>query len=253
MEKILNKIYDKFGPILFFDIETTGLDVVNDDILQLYVAIYDKNGFREFSSEFGTNKIIPEGAFAKHGITNERVKGLKTFKERVEEIWELFDNNYTLGGYNHIKFDIPFIIEQFMSNGIVKGGNLIKNKTLDVLKIYQKIYPSDLSSVYKRLTNEDIKDAHNAKADIYATSKVLEVLMDNFNVEADSTDCIDIGGFFKVVDNRVTFAKGKNKDKAIGDVTKEVAIGFMNWIKSKGDISPHTKSIAEDYIKRLEK
>ena len=172
---------------------------------------------------------------------------------KLTNIKELFDNNYTLGGYNHIKFDIPFIIEQFMSNGIVKGGNLIKNKTLDVFKIYQKIYPSDLSSVYKRLTNEDIKDAHNAKADIYATSKVLEVLMDNFNVEADSTDCIDIGGFFKVVDNRVTFAKGKNKDKAIGDVTKEVAIGFMNWIKSKGDISPHTKSIAEDYIKRLEK
>lgn len=253
MEKILSKIYDKFGPILFFDIETTGLDAVNDDILQLYVAIYDKNGFKEFSSEFNTNKIIPEAAFAKHGITNERVKHLKTFNERVEEIWELFDNNYTLGGYNQKKFDIPFIIEKFMSNGIPKAGNLIKNKTLDVYKIYQKIYPSDLSSVYKRLTNEDIKDAHNAKGDIYATSKVLELLMDNFEVEADSSDCIDIGGFFKIVDNRVTFAKGKNKDKAIGDVTKETAIGFMNWIKSKGDISPHTKYIAEEYIKRLEK
>ena len=112
IEGTLKKIFEKVKkPVTFFDCETTGLEISKDDIIQIYIATYDKNGLSEMNEYFNTDRLIAPGAQEKHGISKSDIEDKPYFKERSAEVFKFFKGDSVICGYNHVRFDIPILIE----------------------------------------------------------------------------------------------------------------------------------------------
>ena len=171
-------------PIVFFDLETTGLDVARDHIVELcYIKLFP-NGNRESKvmrikpvDALGMQIHIPEQTTAIHGITDDDVADCPTFKEASEELAKVF-SNCDLAGFNSNHFDIPLLIEEFLRVGI----NIeLKDKSfVDVGVIFKKMEQRTLSAAYKFYCHKDLENAHSANADTEATLEVLEAQLDRY-------------------------------------------------------------------------
>jgi DNA polymerase-3 subunit epsilon len=172
--------------IIFFDVEATGLNVLKDRIIQIALAKFTKNSREPEEKVYLINPGIPisEEAIAVHGITPQMLKNKPSFHQVAEEIYA-FIGGADLAGYNSDRFDIPMLIEEFHRSGI--QFSLEKRKLIDVQKIFYKMEPRTLKAAYKFYCGAEMKDAHDALADVRATIDVLKGQLFMYK-ESDYTD-----------------------------------------------------------------
>jgi len=253
---ILIKLYKiTKTPVTFFDIESTGIDKITDDIIELYLCKYDGNEFIESDSYYNTNVPVRAEALEKHGITNDSLIGYPYFSECAKDIYsEYFSKGTILCGYCSNNFDIPFIIEKFLQAKITSSVNILQNKRIDVYDIYRQLYPNTLEGVYDRVVGGPMGNAHEAKTDVIATIKILDKLI---STKGDyelvtSSDTIDTDKFFSREGNSIFFAKGKLKGENVLKMDSKESLGFLRWMTRMDSISIHTRTVANKLIEKIE-
>lgn len=253
---LLSRIYNKVQePLVFLDIESTGLDLIKDEILQIYLCRYDGKDFTEHNSMYSINGEITEEAFGKHGFRKEDLVGYPKFGEDAHKIYNDFlTKENILCGFNSDRFDVPFLIEKLLQSKIGLATSIIKNKTIDVYKLYLEMYPNTLEAIYEREAGEPLESAHSADADIAATILILDKLIEknpDMNLVSD-TEFLDAGKFFRIEDKQVLFAVGKHKDKNVLTMDIKESTGYLKWVSKNDGFSIHTRTIAKKLQEKIE-
>ena len=176
--------------LVFFDIESTGLNVMKDRIVQIALIKYPKDGGEPMEKEMLVNPGIPisEESMAIHGITPEKVANKPTFIEVAHEIND-FIGDADLSGYNSDRFDIPMLMEEMARAGI--DFDVDQRRAIDVQKIFYKMEPRTLVAALKHFCGKTLEDAHDALADVRATVDVLKGQL----IMYKETDYVDGDGY----------------------------------------------------------
>jgi DNA polymerase-3 subunit epsilon len=238
------------NPIIFFDLETTGTNIVTDRIVEIsYLKIYP-NG-KEESNTFLVNPTIPipEKSTTIHGIKDEDVKDAPTFNELAQTLANILEGS-DLAGYNSNKFDIPLLAEELIRAGV--DIDLKKRKFIDVQVIFHKKEQRTLSAAYKFYCKKDLSDAHSAEADTRATLEVLKAQLDRYPDLKNDVDelskysshnrNLDYAGRIVIDDDGTErFNFGKYKGMSVEEVlTKDPA--YYGWIMNS-EFPLYTKKV----------
>ncbi len=171
-------------PIIFFDLETTGVQVGHDHIVEICLHKVMPDGTTDTRVErvrpvdnMGKTVHIPEVTTAVHGITDDDVKDKPTFKELSKSLLD-YIGDADLAGYNSNKFDVPLLVEEFLRAGI--DFDLTKRRLVDVQNIFHQMEQRTLVAAYKFYCNKDLENAHSAAADTIATYEVLKAQLDRY-------------------------------------------------------------------------
>lgn len=238
------------NPLIFFDLETTGINIAVDRIVEISWLKITPPG-EESSQTRLVNPTIPidPGATAIHGITDEDVKNEPSFAEIARSLANEFEG-CDFAGYNSNKFDIPLLAEEFLRAGV--DFDLRKRKFLDVQVIFHKMEQRTLSAAYKFYCRKDLADAHSAEADTRATYEILMAQLDRYdNLENDIDFLSRFSSQHRTADlaGRIIFnAKGtevfnfgKYKGEPVEEVLKKDP-GYFSWIMN-GDFPMYTKKV----------
>ena len=238
------------NPIIFFDLETTGINIASDRIVEISYLKVDLNG-NESSKTLRLNPEmpIPEKVVAIHGISNEDVKDAPTFNEVAKSIARDFEG-CDLGGYNSVRFDIPLLAEEFLRSGV--DIDLKRRKFVDVQVIFMKMEPRTLSAAYKFFANKELENAHSAEADTRATYEVLQAQLDRYsNLENDIGKLAEFSAHNRNVDfaGRIVYNEddvevfnfGKYKGTPVSEVLDRDP-GYYGWMM-RGDFPLYTKKV----------
>lgn len=236
-------------PIIFFDIEATGLNIATDRIVELcYIKVLPNGTEKVVTQRFNPGIHISAEASAVNGIYDEDVANCPTFKMKAAEIARDFEG-CDLAGFNSNHFDIPLLVEEFIRTGVdydVTGARLV-----DVQGIFHKMERRDLTSAYKFYCNKDLTDAHTAEADTRATLEVLEAQLDRYadtlknNVAflaefSRRNRNVDLAGRIVYNDQNVeTINFGKYRGRPVAEVLQRDP-GYFNWVM-QGDFTQNTK------------
>ena len=245
-------------PICFFDLETTGVNVSKDRIVEISILKVFPNGNKEsFTWRVNPEMKIPAVTTAIHGISDEMVLNEPTFKELAPKVFELIKNS-DLGGFNSNRFDIPLLAEELLRAEI--DFDLKINKAVDVQTIFHKMEKRTLEAAYKFYCNKDLTNAHSAEADTMATYEVLKAQLDKYDGLENDMDYLskfsshqnfaDFAGFIgynKEGQEIITF--GKHKGKVIEDLFKTEP-GYFSWIQN-ADFPNYTKKVLRDLKNRI--
>jgi DNA polymerase-3 subunit epsilon len=210
--------------LIFFDIESTGLHVLKDRIIQIGLIKYKKSGDSPEEKEYLLNPGVPISAeaFAVHGISVDMIRNKPSFKDIADELFDWIDNA-DLAGYNSDRFDVPMLLEEFARVG--KKLDLSKRRCIDVQKIFYKMEPRTLKAAYKYYCNKSLDEAHDAIADVRATAEVLKGQI----MKYDGVDYEDGDGF-------VTKAPIRNDINALAEFTYDSrTIDVTNRLKYNGE------------------
>lgn len=159
-------------PLIVFDIESTGLIVGRDKIVELCLIKVNLDGSEiERLYRINPEQHIPEETTAIHGISDKDVEDCPTFSQLAPTLLE-FIGNADLCGYNSNKFDVPLLVEEFLRAGY--DFSLHNRRVIDVQNIFHKMEPRNLKGAYKFYCDKDLKDAHTANADTRATLEVFK-------------------------------------------------------------------------------
>jgi DNA polymerase III subunit epsilon len=159
--------------LVFFDVETTGLNVIRDRILQIALIKYLKNGGKELELTLLINPGVPisEESMSIHGFTPKDLANKPTFQQVSKQLFD-FIGNADLAGYNAARFDIPMLMEEFSRVGIEFEIN--NRRIIDVQRVFYKMEPRTLKAALKFYCQKDLEDAHDALADVRATVDVFK-------------------------------------------------------------------------------
>lgn len=172
-------------PIAFFDLETTGLSIATDRIVEISILKINPDGTHKSVTKLINPTIpIPELTSAIHGIYDKDVADKPTFKDLANEFNQLL-NNCDLAGYNAIKFDIPLLVEEFYRADV--NFDLKGRRFVDAQNIFHKMEQRTLSAAYKFYCNKELTDAHTAEADTIATYEILKAQLDRY-IDTEFTD-----------------------------------------------------------------
>ncbi|MBN2614219.1 MAG: 3'-5' exonuclease [Bacteroidales bacterium] len=165
-------------PLAFFDIESTGLNVIRDRIVELCIVKVHP-GSKTETKTWLLNPEIPISKEASdiHGITDEMVQDKPTFKQVAHDV-ERFLANSDLAGYNSNRFDIPMLVEELMRAGI--DFEVENRRFVDVQNIFMKMEPRTLKAAYRFYVQKELENAHSAEADVMATYEVLKAQLDRY-------------------------------------------------------------------------
>lgn len=238
-------------PICFFDLETTGVNVVNDRIVEISVLKIFPNGTQE-SKTWLVNPgcPIPEVTTAIHGISDEKVANEPSFKELAHTIHDMIKDS-DLAGYNSNKFDIPLIAEEFLRVGI--EFSMGKRKAVDIQNIFHRMEQRTLTAAYKFYCQKDLENAHSAEADTTATYEILKSQLDRYDDELENNidflsdfsnrqRVVDFAGFIAYNDeDKEIFTFGKYKGVLVEEVLKTNP-GYFGWIQ-KAEFPLYTKKV----------
>ena len=245
-------------PIVFFDVETTGLSVAQDRIIELAMIKVMPNGEKEqfYSLVNPEGKECTAEAVSKHGLTAEKLADAPTFREIAQKVMD-FIANCDLGGFNCTKFDIPLLVEELLRAGIhIKSSSF---KIVDVYKILVKADPRTLEATYKRFMGKPLEGAHGAMADIIGTIQILEKMEQEFEIPTTTAELhefqglssmVDYGGKFKYENEEIKLNFGKYRGQTVKQVWGENR-GYFSWLLGT-DLTTHTKIIIQNIIKYLE-
>ncbi len=237
-------------PICFFDLETTGVNVATDRIVEIAILKVFPNGNRE-SHTWKVNPTIPipEAATAVHGINDAMVANEPTFKELAPKVYNLIKDS-DLAGFNSNRFDIPLLAEELLRAEV--DFDMKKALAVDVQTIFHKMEKRTLEAAYKFYCNKELKDAHSAAADTLATYEVLKAQLDKYpelqndiNFLADFSshrDHADFAGFISYDEAGVeVFSFGKYKGCCVTDVMEKDS-GYFGWLLN-ADFPLYTKKV----------
>lgn len=257
MELKLNK------PLACFDLETTGTNIVNDRIVEISIVKLLPDGSQTtYTQRINPTIPIPAEVTAIHGITDADIKDCPTFKDLSVKINQIL-LNCDLAGYNSNKFDIPFLVEEFLRSGIdfdMKGRRFV-----DIQNIFHKMEPRTLKAAYKFYCEKDLENAHSAEADTMATLEVLKAQLDRYQntvyTDKEKTESFPIkndvqalhdfsfnANFADFVGHIAfnakgveTFNFGKHKGKPVEDVFR-IEPSYYDWM-IKADFPLYTKKL----------
>ncbi len=166
--------------LCFFDIESTGLNVIRDRIIQIAIIKYHKDGREPSELEMLVNPGIPIGAEAMsvHGITPKDVANKPVFAQVAQQLYD-FIGDADLAGYNISRFDLPLLMEEFARVGLNFDPD--KRRLVDVQRIFYKMEPRNLKAALRFYCGKEIEDAHDAMADVRATIDVFKGQLDRYN------------------------------------------------------------------------
>jgi len=237
-------------PIVFFDLETTGINIAKDRVVEISILKVYPNGNKESKTWLVNPEIeIPAEVVAIHGISNEKVVTEPTFKELSEEISKLIAG-CDLAGFNSNRFDIPLLAEEMLRAGI--DFDMKNRVAVDVQVIFHKKEQRTLSAAYKFYCDKDLENAHSAEADTNATYEILKSQLDRYeDIENDikflsefssHKKRADFAGFLMYdEDDNEVFTFGKYKGKKVVDVLEKDK-GYYSWIQ-KADFPLYTKKV----------
>ncbi|MFZ4058901.1 MAG: exonuclease domain-containing protein [Ferruginibacter sp.] len=244
-------------PIAFIDLETTGVNLSSDRIVEIAIIKINPDGTRVTKRKLINPEMpIPAQTTAIHGITDEMVKNESTFKQAGNELKQ-FIENCDLGGYNSNRFDIPMLMEEFLRAGM--DVDLSTRRMVDVQHIFYSMEPRTLTAAYKFYCGKDLVDAHSAEADVDATIDVLLSQLDKYPQLGGTVDSIlgkigeerivDYARRFLMDDKGVEiFNFGKHKGRSVVDVLKSEP-QYYDWMM-KGDFPLHTKQKLTEIFNR---
>jgi len=255
--------FEILKPITFFDVETTGLDLENDRIVQMSAIQYQPDGMvKNLNLNFNPDgRSISKEAEAKHGLNADMLKNEPTFKDKSQMVYDQFFLNSDIGGFNILNFDVPILIEEFKRIGLHYDPLKDGAKVIDVYKILTKQEPRTLEASYNFYLGEKLQMAHNANADNIATIRIFNEQVKKYGFEDPINDgdyhtktdkegnvIIDFAGvFIKTTSNKFIFAKGKHK----GEEVSMSSSSYLDWIFNKSTFNNNTKFVAKklyDYI-----
>lgn len=238
-------------PIIFFDIEATGLNISADRIVELSFIKVHPNGNEESQTlRFNPGKHISAEASAVNGITDKDVEHCPPFKEKAKELAAIFQE-CDIAGFNSNQFDVPMLVEEFARNGA--DFDIRKCKLVDVQTIYHKLEQRTLSAAYKFYCKRDLENAHSALADTRATYEVLQAQLDRYpddlknNVEwlsefSRRNRNVDLAGRFVYNEQGTAVINfGKYKGRPVTDVLRTDP-GYFGWMM-QGDFTQDTKQV----------
>lgn len=227
------------NPIIFFDIEATGLDISQDRIVEIaMIKLYPGGQQEEKVIRINPGINIPEEVIAIHGISNEDVANAPRFEDVAHEI-ETFIGDADLAGYNSNKFDVPILAEELLRSG--STFDLMNRKFIDVQNIFHKMEQRTLAAAYQFYCQKELTNAHNASADTKATMEVLLAQLDRYNdleknvsflanFSATKGDIIDFAGRLALNENgEAIYNFGKHKGKTLEKVNQEEP-GYYGWM-----------------------
>ncbi len=264
-------------PIVFFDLETTGVQVGHDRIVQICLlkVMPDSNEsvltyLVRPVDDNGNTMHIPAETTAVHHITDAMVAKEPSFRELALEIAD-YIGDADLAGYNSNKFDVPLLVEEFLRSGV--KFSLKERRLVDVQNIFHRMEPRTLVAAYKFYCGRNLDDAHSADADTKATYEVLKSQLDRYentpyvdqdgkmtfpvvnDVEALSrfsgnaqwADLVGHIGFDK--SHREVFNFGKHKGKTLEQVFQQEP-AYYDWMM-KADFPLSTKQVVMEVQRRL--
>jgi DNA polymerase-3 subunit epsilon len=235
-------------PLAFIDLETTGVNLSSDRIVEIAIVKILPDGSRQVKRKLINPGIpIPQSSSDIHGITDEMVKDAPSFRQVGNEIKQFLDN-CDLGGYNSNRFDIPMLMEEFLRADFEM--DLTNRRMVDVQHIFYTMEPRTLSAAYKFYCQKELIAAHSAEADVEATIEVLLAQVERYKGLGNSIDSILSSiGEDKIIDyarrfvyddqQQEVFNFGKYKGRRVTDVLKAEP-QYYDWMM-KGDFPLHTK------------
>lgn len=259
------------NPLVFLDLETTGINVASDRIVEIALLKVSPDGSEE-EKVFRINPEmpIPESASRIHGIYDQDVKDAPPFRE-VAKTLAKFLEGCDLGGFNSNRFDIPLLAEEFLRADV--DIDFKKRKFVDVQAIFHKMEKRTLTAAYKFYCNKELADAHNALADTRATYEVLKAQLDQYEgvgyednngkvsypIENDVEKLSQFSSYDRNVDymGRIIYDEngvevfnfGKNKGQSVEKVLREQP-GYYGWILN-GDFPLYTKKVLTRILLRM--
>ena len=242
-----------------FDLETTGLQVTKDRIVQIAaLKIHPDGTEEELNLVVNPEMEIPQEVIDIHGITNEMAIKAPTFRALAEQIKSFFGDS-DLAGYNSNKFDIPVLAEEFLRVGI--EFNLTQRAFIDVQNIFHKMEQRTLVAAYKFYCQKNLENAHDAMHDTKATWEVLEKQIEKYKLKPDVVSLAELSraGNHKILDmagriamnskEEVIYNFGKHKGKTIASVAKTEP-GYYGWML-EADFPLYTKSVLRKAMEEI--
>ena len=239
------------NPLVFFDLETTGVNINNDRIVEIcYLKVYPNGNEESKTMRINPEMHIPEQSSAVHGIYDEDVADCPTFKEVAKVIARDIEG-CDLAGFNSNRFDVPLLAEEFLRAGV--DIDMSRRKFIDVQVIYHKLEQRTLSAAYKFYCDKNLEDAHTAEADTRATYEVLKAQLDRYPeaLQNDMGFLSEYSSFTRNVDfagrmvyneqNIPTFNFGKYKGQPVEEVLRKDP-GYYSWML-QGDFTLNTKQM----------
>lgn len=247
-------------PIVFFDIESTGLSIAEDRIIEMcMIKVFPdgKDGDTWYNLFNPGERQSSKEAIDKHGILNEDLKDQQDFSFLAPEILEFIDG-CDLGGYNIMGFDLPLLAEEFFRAGI--PFNHRDYKIVDSLAIYRHYEPRNLEAAYEKYTGKTLENAHSAKADIEATIEVFYKQLEYYNIKGDvetlenetlrKAEVIDLAGKFKKKNGEIVINFGKHIGKSVKEVYQQDQ-GYLQWLSNAKGFNKETRLIASKIYSKL--
>jgi DNA polymerase-3 subunit epsilon len=237
-------------PICFFDLETTGIDVAKDRIVEISIFKVYPNGNKESKTWLVNPTIpIPPQATAVHGISNEKVANEPTFAALSNQIHNMIKDS-DLAGFNSDRFDIPLLAEELLRAEV--DFDMKNRVSVDVQTIFHKKEERTLSAAYKFYCNQSLENAHSAEADTMATYEILKAQLDRYtDLENDMKalsefttrkKSVDFAGFIALNDKgQEIFTFGKHKGSLVDDVFDKEP-GYFGWIQN-AEFPLYTKKV----------
>jgi len=238
------------NPIVFFDLETTGINIANDRIVEISILKINTDG----SEQTKTLRINPEMPIPKkssdiHGIYDEDVADAPTFKEVARQL-ATFMEGCDLAGYNSNKFDIPLLAEEFIRAEV--DFDMTKRKFIDVQTIFHKMEKRTLEAAYKFYCDKTLENAHSAEADTRATYEVLKAQLDRYQELKNDIEWLSkfsshnrnadfVGRIIFNEKGEEVFNFGKYKGQVVSEVLQKDP-GYYNWMMN-GDFPLFTKKV----------
>ena len=243
-------------PIAVIDLETTGINIGSDRIIEIAIIKISPDGTRQVKRKLLNPQMpIPKASSDVHGITDAMVKDAPTFKQAANEIKQFIDN-CDLAGYNSNRFDVPMLVEEFLRIGMeisIDGKRLV-----DVQRIFHMMEQRTLSAAYKFYCQKTLEGAHSAEVDATATWEVLEAQIERYpqlgnTIESivkatGEEDLVDFARRFIRENGVEVFNFGKHKGKPVAQVLKEEP-QYYDWMM-KGDFPMHTKQKLSEIFNR---
>lgn len=237
------------NPLIFFDLETTGINITKDRIVEISLLKVYPNGKEEVKSRrINPEMPIPSQATAIHGITDDDVKECPTFKQISKSLADWMEG-CDIAGFNSSRFDVPLLAEEFLRAGV--DFDMSKRKFVDVQIIFHKKEQRTLEAAYKFYCDKELVNAHSAEADTFATYEVLKSQLDRY--PDLQNDVAFLSQEFSSFNNNVDFAGrmiydengvemfnfGKHKGRRVSEVFEKEP-GYYSWMMD-GDFPLNTK------------
>lgn len=261
------------NPLAFFDLETTGINIALDRVVEISILKVMPNGEQKiYTNRINPGIPIPAETSLIHGIYDEDVKDAPLFKDLAKTIAKFLEG-CDLSGFNILRFDVPVLVEEFLRAGV--NFDVSKRKLIDSQKIFHLMEKRNLSAAYKFYCDKELVNAHSAEADTIASHEILIKQIERYDgrevedmkgnklgvIQNDMEaihnitlqKMVDLAGRMIFNDNgEEVFNFGKHKGKRVVDILDKEPM-YYNWIQ-KNDFSLDTKrKLTEIKLKQFNK